>query len=128
MASPHEISPLLPSSVSNTARVTKSLIKGPLSTRQTRMMEVANLYIHQTDSELQRRFYIENLERLRNDFRLLLSQYEAAKRDRLSGMKRGCGNEAWEALTKKVNGKGPLLQKVLDVRTYSVLSSCPPSR
>lgn len=94
----------------------KSSLSGPLSVRQTRMMEVANLYIHRGDSKEQQKSFLESFEQLSQQFKALMEYYEECKEARMRGKKVGCSAETWEALTRKVTGKGPSLRKALEVR------------
>ena len=97
------------------AKPTKPGLSGPLSVLQTRMMEVANLYIHRGESETQEKGYLDTFEQLKGQFQSLLEYYEECREVRLGGSKAGCSDEAWDMLTRKVTGKGPSLRKALEV-------------
>ena len=110
-----EITILAPADVALGSKTTKPGLSGPLSVRQTRMMEVANLYIHRGDSETQENNYLDTFEQLKGQFKSLLEYYEGCVEARLGGSKAGCSDETWDVLTKKVTGKGPSLRKAFEV-------------
>ena len=110
-----EITALAPTDVASSSKTTKPGLSGPLSVRQTRMMEVANLYIHRGDSETQEKSYLDTFEQLKGQFGSLLEYYEGCRESRLGGSRAGCSDETWDMLTRKITGKGPSLRKALEV-------------
>ncbi|KAF8442787.1 hypothetical protein BDZ91DRAFT_174732 [Kalaharituber pfeilii] len=109
-----ETTPLLPTGASSTFSPARSSTKGHLSVRQSMMMDVANMYIHQGDSVSERKRYLDSIDRLKNQFRSLMVRYRKVERARSSGVSVGCSDEVWEALARKVKGKGHALAKTLD--------------
>ncbi|KAF8417156.1 hypothetical protein EV426DRAFT_701023 [Tirmania nivea] len=109
-----EITPVASASVAPSSKSTKPGLSGPLSVRQTRMMQVANLYIHRGDSETQEKSYLDTFEQLKGQFKSLLEYYEGCREARHGGSKAGCSDETWDMLTRKVTGKGPSLRRALE--------------
>ncbi|RPB29280.1 hypothetical protein L211DRAFT_266157 [Terfezia boudieri ATCC MYA-4762] len=109
-----EITTLGPTDVASSPKATKPGLSGPLSIRQTRMMGVANLYIHRGGSETEEQSYLDTFEQLKGQFKSLLEYYEGCREARLGGSKAGCSDETWDLLTRKVTGKGPSLRKALE--------------
>lgn len=93
-----------------------------LSTRRTRMMEVADLYIHQGDSEQQRKDYLGCLKQLKSQFEYVMDHYKECQQARASGKKILCSDEAWNMVIRKVTGKGASLRKVLEVKLTTLTS------
>ncbi|KAF8441823.1 hypothetical protein BGX38DRAFT_1272625 [Terfezia claveryi] len=109
-----EITTLGPTDVVSSLKIAKPGLSGPLSVRQTRMMGVANLYIHRGGSETEEKSYLDTFEQLKGQFKALLEYYEGCREARLGGSKAGCSDEIWDLLTRKVTGKGPSLRKALE--------------
>lgn len=122
MATPRRSTPTTPFIEAAAAGVPKppnagnTIPSDRLSTRRTRMMEVANLYIHQADSEQQRKDYLGCLKQLKSQFESVMGHYKECQQARISGKKIMCSDEAWDMVIRKVTGKGTSLRKVLEVK------------
>ena len=84
-----------------------------------RIMEMANLHMHQNNSEKEKQDYLKAVEELRNHFNTFFAYYDRIKENRLShpgGAHDDLSDAQWIGLDENVQLKAPRLKEAMKVR------------